>query len=544
MKRPNVWLFLFLSFFGLFTFQNCGKFDSNQSLDQASMSQKSLPGEMMEKQIIVKMNSAEAHQKMSDWAENNGLFNLNTTDSKSLADWNSKEMSVWGWDGPLDVQELKNKLMLSMGDEVEYAEPNYMFQEAARTITDIPLNQQILTNANPYASQLEDLQANLTPLTAALKRPIVAVIDSGLDTSHLAFQRTNALWVNIGETGTDDNGANKRTNGVDDDGNGYVDDVHGYNFKDRNTILTDSTGHGTHCAGIVLGVGQNIFDLNVDLTTNPERTAKIQIMALKFIGPNGGATSDAINAIFYAVRNGAKVLSNSWGGPTYSRALEDAIAFAYNEDRLFVAAAGNAASNNDSTPVYPANYKLPNVISVAASDGSDRLASFSNFGIGSVDIAAPGVSVLSTFPKAVSESNSTMYEYLSGTSMATPMVSGIAALALYENEAILPFQLKQIIVNGADQASALNNILINPARANPVRTVADASVAVPATSKPEVVRTPSSVAAAESQQQAGAGCGMVAKIVGENFPPSPPPFAPLVLLFLPLMLAFRFRFAT
>ncbi|MGZ3726492.1 MAG: S8 family peptidase, partial [Pseudobdellovibrio sp.] len=485
MKNASIWLAIMAGAFVLFVFQNCGKVALGQR-DQASLDSSEMSSDMMDKQVIVKMKDNTAQAAMATWAQNNGLDNLLADDPQSKALWDSQNMSCWKWSGTKSVSELLIKLrQSSLAADIEYSEPNYMLQTSTpRALANIPLASQIMTQAAQYASEVATLQSSLTPLNGGSTRPIVAVIDSGVDVTHQAFVKTDAIWVNPGESGTDGAGHNKASNGIDDDSNGFIDDVNGYNFKDNNANIADSTGHGTHCAGITLGVSQNIFDLSVDASVTPSQASKVQIMVLKFIGPTGGATSDAINAIFYAANNGAQVMSNSWGGPTFSRSLQDAIAYAYNKNVLFVAAAGNAASNNDTTAVYPANYQLPNVISVAASDNQDRLAAFSNFGIATVDIAAPGVSIQSTYPKGVSDTSSTMYEFLSGTSMATPMVSGLAAAALYENKLLLPHQVKALILAKADPVSVLNNVIATPARINPAATVAEAKVTVPASSKP------------------------------------------------------------
>ncbi len=165
-------------------------------------------------------------------------------------------------------------------------------------------------------------------------------------------------------------------------------------------------------------------------------------MVLKFMGSNGGYTSDAVEALNYAVANGAKISNNSWGGGGYSLTLQSAISRADSAGHLFVAAAGNNGTNNDATPHYPSNYTNPNIISVAATDDTDALASFSNFGASTVDLAAPGVSILSTLP-------GNTYGSYSGTSMATPHVAGVAALYLQSFPAAAPAQVRQALYDGA-----------------------------------------------------------------------------------------------
>jgi subtilisin family serine protease len=176
-------------------------------------------------------------------------------------------------------------------------------------------------------------------------------------------------------------------------------------------------------------------------------------MGLKFLDASGsGTTADAISAIDFAVNAkiagvNVRVLSNSWGGGGFSQALLDEINKANANDILFVAAAGNAATNNDTTPNYPSNYNTPNMVAVAATDNNDLLASFSNFGAISVHLGAPGVNVLST-------TRNNTYSYFSGTSMATPHVSGAAALIL-SRLALTTAQLKSQILSNVDPIASL-----------------------------------------------------------------------------------------
>ncbi|MEQ1875904.1 MAG: S8 family peptidase, partial [Bdellovibrionia bacterium] len=276
---------------------------------------------------------------------------------------------------------------LGSDPDVEYAEPNYIFGklevEKSQTMTKSDLDAMALANgSSSLAFTLANIQTSEAwGVAHGSEKPIIAIIDSGSDASHEILR--DALWTNPNEIAA---------NGVDDDHNGYVDDIHGWNFVNNTNNPADGDGHGTHVAGIVRGVSQDIFAW-------PLGSASIQIMTLKFLDDNGsGSTADAVSAIYYAVNNGAKILNNSWGGTTYSRALHEAIAFAYQHEVLFIAAAGNAKSNNDSSPMYPANYDVPNVLSVAATNDYDSLASFSNFGVSSVHIASPGVSILSSYP--------------------------------------------------------------------------------------------------------------------------------------------------
>jgi len=239
---------------------------------------------------------------------------------------------------------------------------------------------------------------------------VVAVIDTGVRYTHRDL--ADNMWVNPGEIAG---------NGIDDDNNGYIDDVHGINAITGSGDPFDDDDHGTHVAGTIAAVANNNGS-HVGVAPN------CKIMALKFLGANGGSTADAITCIDYATDMGVKITNNSWGGGGFSQALEDSIAAAGAAGSLFVAAAGNDATNNDSIPAYPASYDLDNIISVAALDRNGELAIFSNFGSESVDIAAPGVEIFSS----IASSNSS-YDHFSGTSMASPHVAGVAALLLSQD---------------------------------------------------------------------------------------------------------------
>jgi subtilisin family serine protease len=232
---------------------------------------------------------------------------------------------------------------------------------------------------------------------------VIADIDTGMQWTHPDLDGN--VWSNPGEIAG---------NGVDDDGNGYVDDVRGWDFYSVDNNPDDEDGHGTHTAGTIGAEGNNgIGVAGVNW--------QCKLMPLRFLGPFGGSTSDAILAVNYAANKGVRVSNNSWGGGGFSQGLYDAINAAKAVNHVFVAAAGNNGSNNDSSPFYPASYNLTNLISVAATDNRDNRASFSNYGAVSVDLGAPGVNVASTY-------SASGYAYLSGTSMATPHVTGVVAL--------------------------------------------------------------------------------------------------------------------
>ena len=264
--------------------------------------------------------------------------------------------------------------------EVEYAQPNFTYYPAG--YADEPRFGELWglnnTGQNGGTSNVDINALEASAITNGDPNLVVAVIDDGVDFSHPDL--AGRAWTNPGEV---------PNNNLDDDANGYVDDVNGWDFFHGDKTVHDPTEdrHGTHVSGTIAASidGQGVVGV----------APNVKIMALKFLGPEGGYTSDAILAIQYAKAEGAKISNNSWGGGPYDQALYDAI---NNSGSLFVAAAGNNGNNNDAYPFYPASYDLPNILSVAAVDNQGKLASFSNYGATSVDISAPGVSILSSVP--------------------------------------------------------------------------------------------------------------------------------------------------
>lgn len=248
---------------------------------------------------------------------------------------------------------------------------------------------------------------------------VVAVIDTGIDHRHSDLQAS--VWLNAAEA----SGAA----GVDDDGNGYVDDLRGWDFANDDNGPLDGHGHGTHVAGTIAAVANNTRGVTGVMWNG-------QVMALKVLDDNGyGLLSDAVDALQYAVAKGVRVSNSSWGYSEYlteeeadHNALRDAIAAARSQGHLFVAAAGNDSTDTDVTPHYPSSFDLDNIISVTASDNSDQLAWFASFGPASVDLAAPGDNVFSTYKLFGGSMDD--YAWLSGTSMATPHVAGVAGLLI------------------------------------------------------------------------------------------------------------------
>lgn len=249
---------------------------------------------------------------------------------------------------------------------------------------------------------------------------VVAVIDTGADIHHPDL--TKNLWVNKGEIGTDKYGRNKASNGVDDDGNGFVDDVHGWNFVKHNNDLKDDHGHGTHIAGVVGAEGGNGVGIS-------GVAPKVSLMVLKYYDSKGSDVnnlSNTVKAIDYAVKMNANIINYSGGGLAPSSEEKAAIERAMKKGILFVAAAGNERSNSDIRKYYPADYGLPNILSVTAIDKSKNVLPSSNYGEQTVHIAAPGNDIISTLPNG-------QYGYMTGTSQATAFASGVAALVMANN---------------------------------------------------------------------------------------------------------------
>lgn len=274
---------------------------------------------------------------------------------------------------------------------------------------------------------------------------VVAVLDTGVDYSHTDLAKN--IWIR-----PDDIPA------YNDDELGIIDDIRGYNADANSGDPMDDNGHGTHCAGIIGAEGNNgqgIAGVNW----------KVEIMPLKFLGRGGfGSTKNAIEAINYAVDRkkagvNIRVINASWGSTMYSKALEDAIRAAGENGILFVAAAGNNSTDNDRRPHYPSNFDLPNVISVAALDRNDELASFSNFGAKTVHIAAPGKEIVSTWLNE-------QYREASGTSMATPQVAGVAALLISGNPDVGLEELRAKLLESVDSLDSLDGKVENGGRMN------------------------------------------------------------------------------
>lgn len=290
------------------------------------------------------------------------------------------------------------------------------------------------------------------------KKIKVAVIDTGIDTQHEDLKSN--LWINKGETGFDNLGRDKATNGIDDDGNGFADDVYGWNFVANNKDLTDNHGHGTHIAGIIGAVGGNGKGIS---GVSPQ----VSLMILKYYDPKGYGEDNlknTIKAIHYAIDNGAHIINYSGGGLEYSADEKAAIAKARKRGILFIAAAGNERSNSDIKKYYPADYNLDNIISVTAIDNKTRVLPSSNYGKLTVDIGAPGNNIYSTLPN-------NKYGFMTGTSQATAYVSGVASLVLAHHEDYKPIQVSKYLTNTGDIVDSLKGKTLYNRRLNSYRAL-------------------------------------------------------------------------
>lgn len=338
--------------------------------------------------------------------------------------------------------------------EVEYAEPNYEISlEPAGDKTTAHVNDPSLEKEWGLSS----IQAPQAWATKDSEEIVVAILDSGVEYTHSML--ANNIWTRPASLGP-----------YQDRDLGTFDDIHGCNFAgsgnpsgESSGDPLDGNGQGTYCAGVIGAVCGNSTQI---CCLSP----KLRIMALKFVNAGGfGTVSGAVQAINYAIdrkRAGVnlRVINASWGLAQRSRALEDVLAKAYEAGILLVAASGDANADNDTAPRYPANYQLGNVLSIAALDSSDAFASFSNHGVKSVQLAAPGKDILTT---ALGND----YETRSGTSLAAAIVTGVAALTLAAHPNLTVDELRALLLKSVDKLPALQDKVVTGGRVNAAKAV-------------------------------------------------------------------------
>ena len=355
---------------------------------------------------------------------------------------------------------------LNLDPRIEYAEPNFLMS------IDITPDDPQYSLQWSFENTGQIVDGNIGTVDADIDAPeaweyttgspsvIVAVIDSGVDFTHPEFggnsHSSTAMWTNPGEMCP-----GCSTDGLDNDNNGYIDDWRGWDFVNVDGLPRDDNGHGSHVTGI-LGARANdhgVAGIAHDTT----------IMALKAFGAAGGGASDAtVNAVLYAANHGAHVINASWGGIAPSFALQEAIEYAGERGVLFVAAGGNDGFDTDLIGHFPSALDLNNLISVGATNNRDELSDFSNFGLKTVDIGAPGEDVYSAW---VREDLTLPYRHASGTSMATPHVAGVAALIKAQFPNATPLGIKNLIFNAADRKPSLDGLVSTGARLNAVNAV-------------------------------------------------------------------------
>ncbi len=337
---------------------------------------------------------------------------------------------------------------------VEYVEPNYKVQMNAAAPA-IPLPNDAffsylwgLNNAGQLSGSKADMDID-APEAWKIYKPastiVVAVIDTGIDYNHPDLNAN--VWVNAAEDINHDGKITKDDlNGKDDDQNGKIDDVVGWNFNQNNNNPMDDNGHGTHVSGTIAARTNNQIGV-----AGVAGQGYVKIMPLKFLSASGGGyVADAVNALDYAASKRAQIVNMSWGGGSYSQALLAGMQRYQATGGLLVAAAGNNASNNDSAPFYPASYNLSSQLTVAAIANTGQLSSFSNYGASSVQLAAPGSYIASTWP-------GNQYALLNGTSMAAPCVSGVAALLWSQKGASASgAQIRATLLGSVKKNTALN----------------------------------------------------------------------------------------
>jgi subtilisin family serine protease len=426
----------------------------NSFANVSNLSQEFRPGE-----IIVKFKSDAAFSQFNADSFTTMGFQIQSI-TPVMADESIQKIKL---DANADV--LKAVQALNKNAAIEIAEPNYIYTTAQVNSLADPTDEKFaeqwsLSNIGQKdargVSGIPKADINVLPLWNEGKQGaaevVVAVVDTGVEWSHPDL--IDNLYTNRGEI---------PDNGIDDDANGFIDDVHGWNAAAMNKNSNDDNGHGTHVAGIIGAKSNN----NIGVSGI---NWKVSLLPVKFLDAGGrGSLDGAVRALDYARKMKVQIMNNSWGGSFSSAILQDAVKRTLDDGILFVAAAGNDGTNNDTRKFYPCSYPFDNVISVAATDNQDNLAIWpgrttgSNYGASTVHVGAPGLAILSTYTRGT-------YKALSGTSMASPHVAGVAALVAASG--VTGYKaLKQRILDNSDKLSSLMGKTTTGGRINAFKAV-------------------------------------------------------------------------
>ena len=432
-------------------------------------------------EILVKFRPRAENAQVADALQRAGLTVRKQIHTPSMRHHGEAAVTLahTGFSVPDAVQFLQNH------PAVAWAQPNFIYTHQSEANDSLYVDGSLwgmygdaTTPANIYGSQAgEAWAAGYTGSQAVY----VGVVDEGIQYNHPDLAQN--IWTNPGETGLDALGRDKATNGVDDDGDGYIDDVHGWNALNDNGNIYDPANddHGTHVSGTIGAAGNNALGV-VGVNWN------VTIISGKFLGANGGSTADAIQAIDYMTHlkqlgTNIVALNNSWGGGGFDQLLLDSIVRAARQNILFMAAAGNGnifgmAINTDSSANYPSCYNTTSgagydsVISITALDSAGAKASWANYGATTVDLGAPGVGIYSTLPGGT-------YGSYSGTSMATPHVTGAAALYASTHPGTTALDIRNALLGSVLPTASLSGKTVTGGRLNLSTVIAPPIPSVP-----------------------------------------------------------------
>jgi subtilisin family serine protease len=450
---------LFIATLVLFAFSSC----SDENLNPTEVVQKKVQPSYVSNQLLIKFKPTETGAKTStNILSLIGGTTVEVINTNSMKASSAKTSTTSG-----NLLLVNSKLSTMDAIElikdlkgVEYAEPNWIYNHFAVSNDTYFSNSSLwgmygstTSPSNQFGSQAATAWANNKLGSATV---YIGIIDEGYMYAH------EDLAANAGK-----NPGEIDANGIDDDGNGLVDDVYGWDFAGNNNTVFDGVDddHGTHVAGTIGAVGGNGKGV-AGVVWN------VKMINAKFLSGTGGTLANAIKAIDYftdlKTRHGLNIVAtnNSWGGGGFSQGLQDAIERANTAGILFIAAAGNSGTNNDTTPSYPASYPNENVIAVASITSTGALSSFSQFGATSVDLGAPGSGIWSTVPARSKGKFISSYASYNGTSMATPHVSGAAALYASLNPGATAAQIKAALLNSATPTSSLSGKCATGGRLN------------------------------------------------------------------------------